>query len=213
MVEVGLVHVLKAVLLAAVKTSGELDGGAAAGAKVVVGLTAGDGGAAGALDAVGRAALVLLGIALLGAALDLARVGSVGARVLLDGARALDGSTGVQEGRAVDTERTVGTSGALNRGRGAAEGATEGLNVDGSSGATRGSTSTSSGTSSGASAGITSGSTTRSSTSISTGVAGTRVTCYSGISLEDPFYWRVVLTYQHHQQQHQRQQRYRRRPR
>lgn len=71
-----------------------------------------------------------MGVALLGTALDLARVGSVGASILLDGARALDGGTGVEEGAAVDLKGTLRGRGDDRRSR-AAEGAGEALDVDG----------------------------------------------------------------------------------
>lgn len=80
------------------------------------------------------AARILLRIALLRAARELARVGGVGARVLLHRARALERGAGVEERRAVDLERAGRAGGALDgRGRGA-EGAGEGLDVDGARG-------------------------------------------------------------------------------
>lgn len=145
-VEVLLVRILEARLLTAIETSSKLDGWVAAGAEALGSGAAGRGRAAGLLNAGGGAALVLLRVALGGAALDLTRVGGVGARVLLHGARALDGGALVLEGVALDREGAGRAGGALNRGRGAAEGAGEGLDVDGTAGGsigTSGSTSTS----------------------------------------------------------------------
>jgi hypothetical protein len=124
----------------AAKVLTELDGGAAARAKVksslalVKGNTAAAEGSASALQAVGAKAVGLLSVALGGAAVEGTRVGSVGAGVLLDGARALDGGAGVEEGGTVHLEGAVSTGGALNRWRGPTESAAESLDVDGSRG-------------------------------------------------------------------------------
>ena len=184
-VEVGRVDVLEAGLLAAVEADGELDGRVAAAAKVErVDLAAGQGRAAEPLQVVGGAALVLLGLALLGAALELAGVGGVGARVLLHGARALDGSAGGGEGSAVDREGASRAGGALDRGRGTAEGAREGLDIDGAGGSAASA-------SIGASIGASISTSISTSTSTSGGVVSRRgyndVASYSAVSI-DPFF-------------------------
>ncbi|CRK10554.1 hypothetical protein BN1708_009945, partial [Verticillium longisporum] len=122
-------------LLATVETSGELDAGVRAGAKVASGwcglaalaeeALAGGGALA---EGVGGVALGVLGFALTDAAGQLARVGGVGAGVVLNVTRAAKGGTGTGKGVAVDREGAV--TGTLDDGRGsAAEGASEGLNV------------------------------------------------------------------------------------
>lgn len=63
------------------------------------------------------------------AALKLARVGGVGARVVLHGAGALEGGVQVPKGGAVDLKRAVGVASLGDNGGGAAEGAGERLDV------------------------------------------------------------------------------------
>lgn len=137
MVEISRVLGLEARLLAAVKIKSELNSGTATGTGIErsptsLAASARDDTALGALGR--RLAVRLLGFALGRAALDGARVGGVGARVVLHGARPLEGGSLVEEGRAVDGEWAVGPLGELDGRGGAAEGAREGLHVYGSGG-------------------------------------------------------------------------------
>lgn len=127
--EISRVHRLEALLLTPVKPSSELNSGAAAAPKVQDILAATDDGAASLATTSSSQASGLLLVALPSTTLDLTRISSVGAGVLLNGARALDGGAGLEEGVSVDGEGAVGSRVGDDGGGRAAEGAGEGLDV------------------------------------------------------------------------------------
>lgn len=120
-------------LTATVKAISELDGGVGARAEVKSTVLAGLDDAL-HLEVGGGTALVLLSVAVADASVNLARVGSVGASVVLDGARALNGGAQVLEGSTVGLEGAVGITGVLDGGGRATEVAAESLEVSGGGG-------------------------------------------------------------------------------
>jgi hypothetical protein len=103
-VEVGRVSGGKGLLLAAVETCGELDGRVGARAEVEAGLAE----LTQLLAAGGGVTLVLLSTTVGDAEVTLARVGGVGAGVVLDGTAALEGGALVHEAGTVHREGALG---------------------------------------------------------------------------------------------------------
>lgn len=131
------------------------------------------------LGSVGLDARLLLGVTVRDAAFEGAAVDSVGALVLLDIARALDGGANVLEGRAVNLEGAV-ASGLVDGNGGRTDSACELVDVARGSTSSGTSFSTSTGTSSGSSFGA--GSSTRTSTVTSVSVAALSSTLCLSVS-------------------------------
>jgi hypothetical protein len=134
--EVCLVGRSKGRLLSSIKIVGEDDRwvGAVTEIKAVVLSDLGDLSGSEQLKVGSSKAGIFLSVAVSNTDIKLARVGSVGAGIVLDGARSLDGGALVQEGRAQDVKWSISVSVEVNSWCGAAKITIEALDIDNTTG-------------------------------------------------------------------------------